>query len=316
MNTHKNARLTVHSRQVLVRRVIEQGLRPVDVAQAMAVSPRTVYKWLARYRREGWAGLWDRSCRPHRCPHRTSAAQQARIRCLRRQRRIYSAITRQTGVPRATVARVLQRAGLNRLSALEPSPPVRRYEHDAPGDLLHLDIKKVNRFARPGHRVTGDRRGKSRGAGWDYVHMAIDDHSRVAHATIWPDETGASAVRALIAALRYYRRLGVQFKAVLTDNGTCYQSRLFAKACRRLGLKRKRTRPYRPRTNGKAERWIQTALHEWAYAHVYQNADERAAYLPYWLHDYNWHRPHASLQHKPPISRLGLSVNNVMGLHT
>ncbi|MES1935024.1 transposase [Salinisphaera hydrothermalis C27AD] len=186
MNTHKNARLTVHSRQVLVRRVIEQGLRPVDVAQAMAVSRRTVYKWLARYRNEGWTGLSDRSCRPHRCPHRTSVAQQARIRRLRRQRRIYSAIVRQTGVPRATVARVLQRAGLNRLSALEPSPPVRRYEHDAPGDLLHLDIKKVNRFARPGHRVTGDRRGKSRGAGWDYLHMAIDDHSRVAHATIWP----------------------------------------------------------------------------------------------------------------------------------
>ncbi|KEZ75953.1 integrase catalytic subunit [Salinisphaera hydrothermalis C41B8] len=299
-----------------VHRVIEQGLRPVDVAQAMAVSPRTVYKWLARYRREGWAGLWDRSCRPHRCPHRTSGAQQARIRRLRRQRRIYSAITRQTGVPRATVARVLQRASLNRLSALEPSPPVRRYEHDAPGDLLHLDIKKVTRFARPGHRVAGDRRGKSRGAGWDYLHMAIDDHSRVGHATIWPDETGARAVRALIAALRYSRRLGVPFKAVLTDNGACYQSPRFATACRRLGLQHKRTRPYRPRTNGKAERWIQTALHEWADDPVYQNADERADYLPYWLHDYNWHRPHASLNHRPPISRLRLNVNNVVGLHS
>ncbi|KEZ78096.1 IS481 family transposase [Salinisphaera hydrothermalis] len=316
MNTHKNACLTVHSRHVRVHRVSEQGLRPVDVAQAMAVRPRTVYKWLARYRNEGWAGLWDRSCRPHRCPHRTSGAQQARIRRLRRQRRIYSALTRQTGVPRATGARVLQRGGLNRLSARDPAPPVRRYEHDAPGDRLHLDIKKVNRFARPGHRVTGDRRGKSRGAGWDYLHMAIDDHSRVAHATIWPDETGASAVRALIAALRYYRRLGVQFKAVLTDNGACYQSRRFATACRRLGLEHKRTRPYRPRTNGKAERWIQTALHESAYAHGYQNADERADYLPYWLHDYNWHRPHASLNHQPPISRLRLNVNNVVGLHT
>ncbi|MBO9471615.1 IS481 family transposase [Endozoicomonas sp. G2_2] len=316
MNTHKNARLTTHSRQVLVRRVIEQGLRPVDVAQAMAVSPRTVYKWLDRYRREGWAGLANRSCRPRRCPHRLSQAQRTRIIRLRRQRLIYRAIVRQTGVPRATVARVLQRAGLNRLSALEPSQPAQRYEHAAPGDLLHLDIKKVNRFTRPGHRVTGDRRGKSRGAGWDYVHMAIDDHSRVAHATIWPDETAASAVRALMAALRYYRRLGVRFKAVLTDNGACYRSRRFAKACRRLGLKHRRTQPYRPRTNGKAERWIQTALHEWAYAHVYQNADERAAYLPYWLHDYNWHRPHASLKHKPPISRLGLSMNNVVGLHT
>lgn len=299
-----------------MRRVIEQGLRPIDVAQAMAVSPRTVYKWLARYRREGEAGLSDRSCRPYRCPHRTSAAQQARICRLRRQRRIYPAITRQTGVPRATVARVLQRAGLNRLSALEPARPARRYEHAAPGDLLHLDIKKVNRFARPGHRVTGDRRGKSRGAGWDYVHMAIDDHSRVAHATIWPDETGGSAVQALIAALRYYRRLGVRFKAVLTDNGACYQSRRFAKARRRFGLRHQRTRPYRPQTNGKAERWIQTALHEWAYARAYDNADQRAAHLPFWLHDYNWHRLHASLNHQPPISRLGLSVNNVVGLHT
>ena len=259
MNTHKNARLTVHSRQVLVRRVIEHGLRPIDVAQAMAVSPRTVYKWLNRYRREGWAGLSNRTCRPHRCPHQISTAQRARIIRLRRQRLIYRAIVRQTGVPRASVARVLQRAGLNRLAALEPSRPVRRYEYAAPGDLLHLDIKAVNRFVRPGHRVTGDRRHKSRGAGWDTVHRAIDDHSRVAHATIWPDETGASAVRALMAALRYYRRLGVRFKAVLTDNGACYRSRRFAKTCRRLGLKHRRTRPYRPRTNGKAERWIQTA---------------------------------------------------------
>ena len=314
MNAHRNARTTPYSRALIVERYAA-GEPAGAIAAAFGTSVRTVYKWLARYRNEGWTGLSDRSCRPHRCPHRTSAVQQARIRRLRRQRRIYSAIVRQTGVPRATVARVLQRAGLNRLSALEPSPPVRRYEHDAPGDLLHLDIKKVNRFARPGHRVTGDRRGKSRGAGWDYLHMAIDDHSRVAHATIWPDETGASAVRALIAALRYYRRLGVQFKAVLTDNGACYQSRRFATACRRLGLQHKRTRPYRPRTNGKAERWIQTALHEWAYAHVYQNADERAAYLPRWLHDYNWHRPHASLNHQPPISRLRLNVNNVVGLH-
>lgn len=315
MNTHKNARLTVHGREVLVRRVLEEGLRPVEAAQAMAVSPRTVYKWLGRYHAEGRAGLFDRSCRPHRCPHRLDEAQRARIIDLRRQRWIYRAIACTTGVPVTTIARVLQQAGLNRLSALRPSRPARRYEHDAPGDLLHLDVKKVNRFARPGHRVTGDRRHQSRGAGWDYVHVAIDDHSRVAHATIWPDETGASAVRALLATLRYYRRLGVRFAAVLTDNGACYRSRRFAKACRRLGLVHRTTRPYRPRTNGKAERLIQTALHEWAYAHVYDNADQRAAYLPYWLHDYNWHRPHASLNHQPPVSRLGLDVNNVVGLH-
>ena len=218
---------------------------------------------------------------------------------------------------RARAGGVLQRAGLNRLSALDPAPPIKRYTHDAPGDLLHLDIKKLGRFKRPGHRVTGDRQaGRSRGAGWDYVHVAIDDHSRVSHATIRPDETGISAVRALIASLRYYRGLGVTFKRVLTDNGACYGSRVFAKACRRLGLTHRRTRAYRPRTNGKAERLIQTALHEWAYARAYENADQRAAHLPHWLHDYNWHRPHASLNYHTPVSTLGIGVNNLVGLHS
>lgn len=315
MNSHKNARLTVYGREVLVRRVLEDGQRPREVAQAMAVSPRTVYKWLARYRKQGQPGLHDRSCRPRRCPHRLSERQRAEIIALRRQRRIYRAISQATGVPVSTVARVLQNAGLNRLSALAPSTPGQRYEHDAPGDLLHLDIKKLGRFWRPGHRVTGSRRGTSIGAGWDYVHVAIDDHSRTAHATIWPNERGASAWRALIGALRYYRRLGVHVTRVLTDNGACYRSRAFAKACRRLGLKHRRTKPYRPRTNGKAERLIQTVLHEWAYAHSYENAAQRAAYLPYWLHDYNWHRPHAALDYQPPVSRLGLDVNNLVGLH-
>jgi len=316
MNTHKNARLTFQGRALLIRRIHDYGQRPVEAAQSMGISTRTAYKWLDRYRAEGEAGLFDRSCRPHRCPHQLASAKQREIVALRRQRLIYRQIKASTGVPVSTISRVLRTAGLNRLSALEPTPPAHRYEHDAPGDMLHLDIKKLNRFARPGHRVTGDRRGKSRGAGWDYIHVAIDDHSRVAHATIWPDETGMSAVRALLATLRYYLRLGIRFTAVLTDNGACYRSRRFATACRRLGLKRRRTRPYRPRTNGKAERLIQTALHEWAYAHTYRNADERAAYLPNWLHDYNWHRPHSSLNHQPPISRLGLAVNNVVGLHT
>ncbi|PJX20002.1 IS481 family transposase (plasmid) [Advenella sp. S44] len=315
MNTHQNARLTFQGRVLLIRRIREHGLRPVEAAQAMGISARTAYKWLARYRTEGESGLFDRSCRPTQCPHQLCAAKRREIIALRRQRLIYRQIHASTHVPVSTISRVLRAAGLNRLSALEPTPPANRYEHDAPGDMLHLDIKKLNRFAQPGHRVTGDRRTKSRGAGWDYVHIAIDDHSRVAHATIWPDETGCSAVRALIVTLRYYRRLDVSFRTVLTDNGACYQSRLFARACRLLGLRHRRTRPYRPRTNGKAERLIQTALHEWAYAHVYEDAAQRAAYLPYWLHDYNWHRPHASLNHKTPISRLGLAVNNVVGLH-
>ena len=316
MNTHKHARLTIYGRDLLVRRILEHGQRPVEAAQAMGVSARTAYKWLARYHAQGLEGLYERSSRPARCPQQLSAATRDRIIALRRERRIYRAISQEVGVPVTTIARVLQRAGLNRLSALDPAPPIKRYTHDAPGDLLHLDIKKLGRFKRPGHRVTGDRQaGRSRGAGWDYVHVAIDDHSRVSHATIRPDETGISAVRALIASLRYYRGLGVTFKRVLTDNGACYGSRVFTKACRRLGLTHRRTRAYRPRTNGKAERLIQTALHEWAYARAYENADQRAAHLPHWLHDYNWHRPHASLNYHTPISTLGIGVNNLVGLH-
>ena len=317
MNTHKNARLTVHGRALLVRRIVEHGLRPIEAAQAAGVSARTAYKWLRRYREEGWRGLHERSSRPRHCPHRLSDDVRARIVALRRERRIYREISSEVGVSAATVARVLQRARLNRLSALEPAPPVTRYERDAPGDLLHLDIKKLGRFRRPGHRVTGDRQaGRTYRAGWDYVHIAIDDHSRVSWATIKPDESGASAWRALIAAVRYYRSLGVPIRRVLTDNGACYRSRVFAKACRRLGIRHRRTQAYRPRTNGKAERLIQTALREWAYARSYAHSDQRAAHLPHWLHHYNWHRPHASLNYQPPVSRLRLPVNNLLGLHT
>ncbi len=317
MNTHKNARLTVHGRAHLVQRIVDDGLRPVEAAQAVGVSARTAYKWLHRYKAHGWPGLVERSSRPTRCPHQLCSAKRDRIIALRRARRIYRDIAETVGVPVSTVARVLRRAGLNRLSALHPAPPVRRYEQDAPGDLLHLDIKKLGRFERPGHRVTGDRQaGRSRGAGWDYVHVAIDDHSRISWATIRPDESGASAWRALIAAVRYYRHLGVTIRGVLTDNGACYQSWVFARACRRLGIRHRRTRAYRPRTNGKAERLIQTALREWAYARSYPHSDQRAAHLPHWLHHYNWHRPHASLDYQPPVSRLGLSVNNLVGLHS
>ena len=317
MNTHKNARLTVHGRALLVRRVREQGLRPVEVAQAMGVSARTAYKWLDRFRREGLPGLQDRSSRPEHCPHQASAQQHKQVIALRRERLNYRLISQQLGLSMSTVGRIRQRHGLNRLTALEPAPPPRRYTHQAPGDMLHLDVKKLGRFSRPGHRVTGNRQaGRSQGAGWEYVHVAIDDHSRLAHATIWPNETAYSAVRALIATLRYYRSLGICFKRVLTDNGACYRSRAFAKACRRLGLSHRRTRPYRPRTNGKAERLIQTALHEWAYARAYGNSQQRAEHLPVWLHHYNWHRPHASLEYNPPISTLGLSVNNLVALHS
>lgn len=317
MNTHKNARLTVHGRALLVRRVLEEGLRTQEAAQAMGVSARTVYKWLGRYREEGVSGLQDRTSRPERCPHQTCAEKQDQIIALRQERRTYRVISQQLGVGMSTVGRILQSRGLNRLAALEPAPASRRYTHRAPGDMLHLDIKKLGRFHQPGHRVTGSRQaGRSNGAGWEYVHIAIDDHSRVAHATIWPNETAYSAGRALIATVRYYRSLGIRFKRVLTDNGACYRSRTFAKLCRRLGLSHRRTRPYRPRTNGKAERLIQTALREWAYARAYENSQQRAEHLPLWLHEYNWHRPHASLDYNPPISTLSIPVNNLVGLHS
>jgi transposase InsO family protein len=315
MNMHKNARLTPLGREILVRRIVEEGLRPAEAAQASGVSLRTAYKWLGRFRAEGGKGLFDRSSRPQRCPHRTAAELRDRIVALRRQRMTYRSIRQALGVAESTIGRILQQQGLNRRSALEPAPPVIRYVCKRPGDLLHLDIKKLGRFWRPGHRVTGQRRLDSPGAGWEYVHVAIDDASRVACASIYPDETGRSTWRALIAALRYYRSLGIVVHRVMTDNGSAYRSKRFRTVCRRLRLAHVRTRPYTPRTNGKAERFIQTALREWAYARAYESSEQRCAHLPGWLHQYNWHRPHASLDYQPPLSSLGLPMNNLLGLH-
>lgn len=314
MNTHQNARLTVYGRELLVKRIIEHGLRVEEAAQAAGVSTRTAYKWLGRYREEGPAGLLNRSSRPHHCPHAISAEHQRLIVERRKCRQTYRQISQELGVGSSTVGRILERKGLNRLANLEPAKPVHRYEHEAPGDLLHLDIKKLGRFCRPGHRVTGNRRQDSPGAGWEFVHVAIDDHSRIAFSSIHPDETALSACNALLKAVRYYASLGIRFIRVLTDNGSCYKSRRFRRLCRRLGITHSRTKPYTPRTNGKAERFIQTALREWAYARVYGSSDQRAKHLLHWTHEYNWHRPHASLNYQPPISRLP-SANNLMGLH-
>lgn len=302
MNNHQNARLTVFSRLLLVRRVLEQGLRPAEAAQAAGVSVRTAYKWLRRYREEGEAGLMNRSSVPKHSPRATSSALHQQVIERRRQRQTYCHIARGLKIGRSTVGRLLQRQGLNRLAALEPARPENRYEHEAPGDLLHLDIKRLGCFQRPGHRVTGDRQQASRGAGWEYVHIAIDDHSRIAFGSIHPDETGRSAYRALMNAVRYYRDLGIHYRQVLTDNGAAYKSRRFRRLCHRLGLKHLRTKPYSPRTNGKAERFIQTALREWAYARSYTSSAERGSHLGRWLHQYNWHRPHASLGYRTPIS--------------
>ena len=314
MNLHKHARLTPRGRALLVDRILVQGLRIEEAAHAAGVSVRTAYKWLKRYREEGPAGLADRSSRPHACPHATPSTIAAQMLELRRSRQTYRQIAQRLSVAPSTIARLLRRAGLHRLAELEPALPENRYEHARPGQLLHLDIKKLGRIGSPGHRVTGDRSHRHRGIGWEYVHLAIDDHSRVAFASIEPDERGTSACKALIRTVRYYRSLGVCFERVLTDNGTCYRSRRFQRLLRRLGMRHLRTRPYTPRTNGKAERLVQTSLREWAYARAYDNSGQRAGALHDWLHHYNWHRPHASLGYKPPISRIPL--NNVLGLHS
>ena len=315
MNMHKNARLTPRSREVLVNRVIIHGQPVSEVAQAMGVSVRTVYKWVARYRAEGLAGLLDRSSRPAASPTAAGVLVRDRVIRLRRERRTFRQIAQATGISLSTVGRILRRAGISRLRDLEPAPPVMRYERETPGELLHLDIKKLGRFRQPGHRVTGNRRVDSAGAGWEFVHVAVDDASRVAFTQVRPDEKAASAWRFLIDAVRYYRFLGITITGVMTDNGSCYKKK-FNRACRRLGIKHIYTRPYTPRTNGKAERFIQTALREWAYARTYTCSEQRKQHLPGWTHQYNWHRPHASLGYQPPISRISDSVNNLLALHS
>ena len=314
MNLHKHARLSPRGRALLVDRILIQGLRVEEAAHAAGVSVRTAYKWLKRFKEEGSGGLTDRSSRPRHCPHATAPRIVDQVLEQRRARQTYRQIAEQLSVAPSTVARLLRRAGLHRLAELEPAAPHNRYEYAAPGQLLHLDIKILARFRQPGHRVTGNRQVNSDGIGWEYVHLAIDDHSRVAFGSIEPDERGISACRALLQAARYYRGLGVRFERVLTDNGACYRSRSFRRLVHRLGMRHLRTRPYTPRTNGKAERLVQTCLREWAYARSYANSEQRAGALPGWLHHYNWHRLHASLGYKPPITRIPL--NNVLGLHS
>jgi transposase InsO family protein len=315
MNIHKNARLTRHGRELIARQ-IESGQTPEAAARAAGVCPRTARKWWARFKAEGVEGLTDRSSRPHRLRQPTPAGVVERVEVLRRQRFTGKQIAAELGLSPATVSRILKRLGLNR-PALEPAEPVRRYEREHPGELIHIDIKKLGRFARIGHRITGDRRqGETRGAGFEFVHVSIDDASRLAFSQILPDEKKHSAVAFLAAAVAYYASLGVKVARVMTDNGSCYRSKAFRKVCRDLGLKHIRIKPYTPKTNGKAERFIQTALREWAYAQAYPNSDRRAAELPIWLHRYNWHRPHGSLKSKPPISRLALAEDNLLRLHS
>lgn len=300
----------------MVRRVLSEGQPPKAVATAFGVDVKTVNKWVARCVAEGSAGLEDRSSRPKRLREPTPPVTVERIIALRRQRLTGKQIAQETGASPATVSRILRAAKLSRAKDLEPAAPVVRYERKTPGELIHLDIKKLVRFDKVGHRITGDRSlGESRGAGWEFVHVCIDDASRLAFSQVMKDETAASAVPFLRAAVAYYASLGVKVSRVMSDNGSCYKAFAFRDACAELGLKHIRTKPYTPKTNGKAERFIQTALREWAYAQAYPTSDHRAAELPFWLHRYNWHRPHGGIKSQTPISRLGLDRDNLLRLH-
>ena len=316
MDTHKNAPLTPKGREAMVR-CVEGGLSKAAAARQFNTTPKTVGKWVKRFRAEGVDGLRDRSSRPHSLPSQTAPATCAMVEALRRQRHTGKQIAAEVGISPATVSRVLRRLGLNRIRDLEPAEPVRRYEREHPGELVHIDIKKLGKFNRVGHRITRDRTGQSntRGIGWEFVHVCIDDASRIAFSRVMKNERKASAVAFLKAAIAYYASLGVTIERVMTDNGSCYRSRAFARACKKLGLKHLRTKPYTPKTNGKAEHFIQTSLREWAYARAYNTSDERAAELPRWLHRYNWHRPHGGIKSQTPISRLGLTGNNLLRLH-
>jgi transposase InsO family protein len=266
MNVHHNARLTPQGRERIVQAVLQRRLSAQEAAVQAGLSERSVRKWIARFRAEGLPGLKDRSSRPHRSPRQTPQAQVAVVLALRHLRQPGFQIARQSGLSKATVSRLLRRHRLHGLDLLDPPPPVRRYQRQLPGELIHLDIKKLARIERPSHRVTGNRRDLVKGGGWEYVHVAIDDASRIAFARIMSDEGKQSAIAFLQTALRYFRSLGIQPQAIMSDNGACYVSKCFARARQSLGLRHLFTRPYTPRTNGKAERFIQTSLREWAYA--------------------------------------------------
>jgi transposase InsO family protein len=292
-----------------------RGCRALRSLGSFGVTIKTVTKWVRRFESEGASGLRDRSSRPHRLYRPTPAVVVEQIGARRLERCTGRQIAAETGVSPAAVSRVLKRLGLNRIEALDPPEPVRRYEREHSGELVHIDIKKLGRFDKPGHRITGSRVGQSagRGIGWESAHVGLDDASRVAVIRIMPDERKESAVASLESIIADYASLGITIATVMTDNGSCYRSQAFAGACQRLGLRHIRTRPYTPKTNGKAERFIQTALREWAYARAYSTSVERAHALPAWLHRYNWHRPHGSMT---PISRLGLTEDNLLRLHT
>jgi len=304
MDIHKNARLTLRSREDLVQRVAS-GMSLKVAADSFQVTPKTAAKWVRRFRSEGAAGLMDRSSRPWRSPRATSSSLAARVVELRREHRPAYHIALTTGLSPSTVSRILQRAHLNRWRDLHPAPPVVRYEHPNPGDLLHLDIKGLPRYQEVLMRADGRRRGPRRrqSVGSQALHVAVDDHSRLAFTQMLPDQKAETTIAFLRDALAFYQRHGIQVRALLTDNGSSYRSHQFRSTCSVLGIKHHRTRPYTPRTNGKAERFIQTAMREWVYAKHWKDSDERDQHLQPWTAYYNFARPHGSLNYNPPISR-------------
>ncbi|HET7341788.1 MAG TPA: IS481 family transposase [Methylomirabilota bacterium] len=313
MNVHQNARTTLWSRVEIVRRVRELGQSAASVAASFHVTPKTVRRWTERAARS--ETLQDRSGRPHSMPTATPPELIEQLERLRRQRWTSAEIAAKLRLGRSTVARLVRRLGLARLDALEPPPPVQRYEWARPGDLVHVDVKKLARIGHIGHRITGDRRRRLRGIGWEYAHVAVDDHSRLAYVEVLGDERGPTVARFLWRALAWFRRHGIRVRRVMTDNAFAYLGRAFAGVCQLRGLRHIRIRPYTPRTNGKAERFIRTLLTEWAYGRAYGSSAARTATLSPWLHYYNWHRPHTSLAGRPPINRLAAG-DNLVRLHT
>lgn len=301
MKLHRNARSTPLTRALLIARIRQQGWSPARAAEAQGLSVRTAYKWLKRGR-EGL--LEDRASTPHRQPRRTSAARVAAIVAARYEGLPAWRIAIRVQMPRSTVSAVLARGGLNRLTQLHPPAPVQRYERRRPGELVHLDMKRVGRIGGIGHRIHGDRRRRVRGLGWETIHVCVDDCSRAAYVEVLDNQHAATTVGFLRRAVLWFARRGIHVERVMTDNGSAYVSHRFRQACARHRARHLRTRPYRPQTNGKAERFIQTLLREWAYAVPYTSSWRRTLALQPWLRYYNAERPHAALHYQSPASRL------------
>jgi transposase InsO family protein len=311
-----HAKLGPKGRLVICQRVTEQGWSLTEAAEAAGVSERTACKWVGRFRAEGEAGLADRSSEPRSIPRRTSEDRVAAIAALRRLRMTGPEIAGCLGMALSTVSAVLRRIGLGKLSRLEPLEPPNRYERKRAGELIHIDVKKLVRIERgAGHRVTGKRTKHAEGAGWEFVHVCVDDATRLAYVEVLCNERATTAIGFLRRAVAFYAAHGIAVQGLMTDNGNAYRSTAHALACRALGIRHIRTRPYRPRTNGKAERFIRTILGGWAYGAIYRDSKERTAALSGWLDFYNWRRPHGSLSHKPPGARLA-ELNNVAGTYT